>query len=287
MIQIVTDSSAHLYREEAEALGVTVVPMTYSLSGQQTLWESYMDDNGDYEQLVDSNMEKLRTSQASYASFMGEFMEILESGADILCLTISSRLSGTYGNASMAARDLAPERIQVVDSLTTSGGLYLMIAEARRLLNEGKTLQQTAAILNAMRGCVRINFTVDDIAPLRRSGRLGAVKLSISTILNIRPVLRCVDGSIISTGAVRGRSEQMKTLIETLPKEPCDCLVEGFLAEEQMAQLKAKVEQKGHRAMMRRVGPVLGIHLGRGCLGISWIDRSSEPCAALTDSPAG
>lgn len=287
MIQIVTDSSAHLYREEAEALGVTVVPMTYSLSGQQTLWESYMDDNGDYEQLVDSNMEKLRTSQASYASFMGEFMEILESGADILCLTISSRLSGTYGNASMAARDLAPERIQVVDSLTTSGGLYLMIAEARRLLNEGKTLQQTAAILNAMRGCVRINFTVDDIAPLRRSGRLGAVKLSISTILNIRPVLRCVDGSIISTGVVRGRSEQMKTLVETLPKEPCDCLVEGFLAEEQMAQLKAKVEQKGHRATMRRVGPVLGIHLGRGCLGISWIDRSSEPCAALTDSPAG
>jgi DegV family protein with EDD domain len=284
MIQIVTDSSAHLYREEAEAMGVTVVPMTYSLSGQQTLWESYMDDNGDYEQLVDLNMEKLRTSQASYASFMGEFMEILESGADILCLTISSRLSGTYGNASMAARDLAPERIQVVDSLTTSGGLYLMVKEARRLMDEGKTLQETAATLNAMRACVRINFTVDDIAPLRRSGRLGAVKLSISTILNIRPVLRCVDGSIISTGVVRGRSEQMKTLLETLPKEPCDCLVEGFLAEEQMAQLKAKVEQKGHRAMMRHIGPVLGIHLGRGCLGISWIDRSSEPCAAFADN---
>ena len=283
MIAIVTDSSAHLFREEAEALNVTVVPMTYSLSGQQTLWESYMESNGDYEHLVDANMERLRTSQASYASFMGEFLEILESGADILCLTISSRLSGTFGNASMAARDLAPERIQVVDSLTTSGGLYLMVREARRLLDEGKTLTETASILNAMRGCVRIAFTVDDIAPLRRSGRLGAVRLSISTILNIRPVPRCVDGSIISTGVVRGRGEQMKVLVDSLPKEPCDCLVEGFLADEQMAALKAKIEAKGHRAELRHIGPVLGIHLGRGCLGVSWIDRGSENCAALTE----
>lgn len=276
MIAIVTDSSAHLYREEAEALGVTVVPMTYSLSGQQTLWESYMDENGDYEQLVDANMEHLRTSQASYTAFMGEFLELLETGADILCLTISSRLSGTYGNASMAARDLAPERIQVVDSLTTSGGLYLMVREARKLLDGGMSLSETAAALNALRGSVKIAFTVDDIAPLRRSGRLGGVRLSISTILNIRPVLRCVDGSIIATGVVRGRSEQMKTLVDSLPKGGCDCIVEGFLAEEQMMTLKTRVESRGHRVTLRRIGPVLGIHLGRGCLGVSWIDRDEQ-----------
>ncbi len=273
MIAIVTDSSAHLFREEAEAMGVTVVPMTYSLSGQQTYHEGYMDENGDFEHLVDDNMERLRTSQASYAAFMGVFMELLESGADVLCLTISSRLSGTFGNASMAARDLAPERVQVVDSLTTSGGLYLMVREARRLLDEGATLSEAVAALNALKGCVRITFTVDDIAPLRRSGRLGGVRLSISTILNIRPVLKCVDGSIIATGVVRGRGNQLKTLTDSLPKESCDCLVEGFLADEQMEQLKARVELKGHRAEKRPVGPVLGIHLGRGCLGVSWIDR--------------
>jgi len=284
MIAIVTDSSAHLYREEAEALGVTVVPMTYTLSGQQPYWESYMDENGDYEQLVDANMERLRTSQASYAAFSNVFTELLESGADVLCLTISSRLSGTFGNASMAARDLAPDRIQVVDSLTTSGGLYLMVREARRLLDGGMALHEAAAALTALRGCVKIAFTVDDIAPIRRSGRLGAVRLSISTILNIRPVLRCVEGSIISTGVVRGRSEQLKTLVDSLPKEPCECLVEGFMAEEQMALLKAKVEAKGHRASIRRIGPVLGIHLGRGCLGVSWIDRISGACAAILDA---
>lgn len=283
MIAIVTDSSAHLYREEAEALGVTVVPMTYSLSGQQTYRESYMDENGDYEPLVDANMEKLRTSQASYAAFSNVFTELVESGAEVLCLTLSSRLSGTFGNAGMAARDLAPDRIQVVDSLTTSGGLFQMVREARRLLDGGMALPEAAAALAALRGCVRIAFTVDDIAPLRRSGRLGAVRLSISTILNIRPVLRCVEGAIISTGVVRGRGEQLKTLVESLPKQPCDCLVEGFMAEEQMAALKARAEAKGHRVGVRRIGAVLGVHLGRGCLGVSWIDRAGEACAAIVD----
>ncbi len=276
MIAIVTDSSAHLCREEAEALGVTVVPMSYSLEGKQPFLESYMDENGDYERLVESSIEHLRTSQAGYASFAGVFAELIESGADILCLTISSRLSGTFGNASVAAREFPAERIQVVDSLTTSGGLYQMVLEARRLLNEGRSLAETAAALNALRASVRIIFTVDDITPLRKSGRLGGVRLSISTILNIRPVLRCIDGSIVATGVVRGRSEQLKTLVDSLPKEPCDCLVEGFIAEEQMAALKAKVESKGHRVQVRHIGPVLGIHLGRGCLGVSWIDRGNE-----------
>ncbi len=276
MIAIVTDSSAHLFREEAEALGITVVPMNYSLEGKQPFLESYMDENGDYERLVESNIEHLRTSQAGLAAFAGVFAELIESGADILCLTISSRLSGTFGNASMAAREFPAGRIRVVDSLTTSGGLYQMLLEGRRLLNEGKSLEETADHLNALRARVRITFTVDDITPLRKSGRLGGVRLSISTILNIRPVLRCIDGSIVATGVVRGRGEQLKTLVDSLPKTPCDCLVEGFLAKEQMAALKARVEARGHRAQVRPIGPVLGIHLGRGCLGVSWIDRAES-----------
>lgn len=276
MIAIVTDSSAHLYREEAEEMGVTVVPLNYSLSGQQPFVESYMDENGDYEHLVDANMEKLRTSQASVAAFQGVFHELIASGADVLCLTISSRLSGTFGNAGMAAREFPADRIQVVDSLTTSGGLYLMVREARRMLDGGASLPEAAAALNALKGRVKIAFTVDDIAPLRRSGRLGGVRLSISTILNIRPVLRCVDGSIIATGVVRGRAEQLKTLSGSLPKGGGDCIVEGFLAEEQMQELKKRVEAAGYSVTLRRVGPVLGIHLGRGSLGVAWIDGDAE-----------
>jgi DegV family protein with EDD domain len=284
MIAIVTDSSAHLYRDEADEMGVTVVPMTYSLSGQQPFTESYMDENGDFERLFDGNMERLRTSQASFSSFLNVFRQLIDSGADVLCLTISSRLSGTFGNAGMAAREFPPERIQVVDSLTTSGGLYLMVREARRLLDGGAGLRETAAALNDLRHRVNITFTVDDIAPLRRSGRLGGVRLSISTILNIRPVLRCIDGSIVATGVVRGRSDQLNTLARSLPKGGGDCIVEGFLADEQVQALKKRVEALGYEAMARRVGPVLGIHLGRGCLGVCWIAAKAQGGSAKVKS---
>lgn len=272
MIAIVTDSSAHLCRAEAERLGVTIVPMSYSLPGQPAFNESYMDDNGDFERVVSQNMGLLRTSQATFAAFMSVFNDLVDAGAQVLCLTISSRLSGTYGNARMSAKETDPENIAVVDSLTTSGGLYLMILEARRMANQGMGLHEIARELRALRGSVRTTFTVDDITPLRRSGRLGSVRMSISTILNIRPVLKCVDGCIVSRGVVRGRHEQYKTLLNSLPPYPCRCVVEGFMAESQMKELKLRIEAAGHEVLLRRIGPVLGTHLGMGSLGVAWID---------------
>ncbi len=272
MIAIVTDSSAHLYRAEAERLGVTIVPMSYSLPGQPAFNESYMDDNGDFERVISQNIGLLRTSQATFSAFMSVFNDLVDSGAQVLCLTISSRLSGTYGNARMSAKETDPENIAVVDSLTTSGGLYLMILEARRMANQGMGLHEIARELRSLRSRVRTTFTVDDITPLRRSGRLGSVRMSISTILNIRPVLMCVDGCIVSRGVVRGRHEQYKTLINSLPATKCRCVVEGFMAETQMAELKLRIEVAGHEVLLRPIGPVLGTHLGMGSLGVSWID---------------
>ncbi len=272
MIAIVTDSSAHLYRAEAERLGVTVVPMSYSLPGQPPFNESYMDESGDYERVVSQNIDKLRTSQATFSAFMSVFNDLVDAGSQVLCLTMSSRLSGTYGNARMSAKETDPENIAVVDSRTTSGGLYLMILEARRMINSGMGLHEVARELREMRDRTRTTFTVDDITPLRRSGRLGSVRMSISTILNIRPVLKCVDGCIVSAGVVRGRHEQYKTLIKSLPATPCRCVVEGFMADSQMTDLRLRVEAAGHEVIQRKLGPVLGIHLGMGSLGVSWID---------------
>lgn len=275
MISIVTDSSAHLTRAEAQALGVTLVPMTYS-SGPLPYTESYIDQCGQFERLVAENMDRMRTSQATFSAFMSTFDDLAATGDEILCLTMSSRLSGTYGNARMAAQETAPERIQVVDSLTTSGGLYLMILEARKLIDRGLSLEAIARELCAMRGRVKIIFSVDDIQPLRRSGRLGGVRLSISTILNIRPLLQCIDGCIVSTGTVRGRNEQLRTLFQSVPAGQTACVVEGFLADEQVSALKQRLESAGHAVMRRAIGPVLGIHLGVGCVGAAWIESEGN-----------
>ena len=122
-------------------------------------------------------------------------------------------------------------------------------------------------------------FTVDDITPLRRSGRLGNVRMSISTILNIRPVLKCEDGCIVAGGIARGKHDQYKMLLTTLPAAPCRCVVEGFMANEHMTELKLRVEAAGHEVCVRKLGPVLGVHLGIGSLGLAWCESETADAA--------
>lgn len=272
MIAIVTDSSSYLTQAEAAALGVVMVPMSYSAAGS-SYQENFVDQNGHFEQLFDSAEETLRTSQATLNSFTTAFDSLRAKGYEVLCLTISSRLSGTYGNAVLAARDLGGKNIAVVDTLTTAAGLYLCIREARRLIDQGLSLAEVAQHITDLRSRVHLVFSVDDIGPLRRSGRLGGIKLSISTILNIRPMLKCQDGAIIATGITRGRHEQQRQLLRAVPRDVTDVVVEQFKAESQIGVLAKELRDAGKSVEMRTIGPVLSIHLGKGCLGVAWIDK--------------
>lgn len=276
MTIIVTDSTAYLTRSETTILGARVVNMSYSLDGRSLYTEGCIEENGPFEQTVSRYMGRLRTSQAGFSAFMSVFDDLILAGHDILCLTISSRLSGTYGNARMAARETAPDKIEVVDSLTAGGGLYLLIKEARRLLDAGMNVHEVAQHLRMVRGRVKTVFSVEDISALRRSGRLGNVKMSVATILNIKPMLKCADGGIISCGITRGRHEQLSTLIRFMGSFQGLVAVQSFQAPAQVRFLTQRLIQKGCRVADRKVGPVLGIHLGLGSIGLAWMEGAEE-----------
>ncbi len=272
MIAIVADSSVHLTREEARVMGVSVVPMHYDAEGMASRTEGYIGENGDCESLVERYAGRMHTSQATYADFMETFERLLARGCEILCLTISSRLSGNYGNAVTAARELGINRVRVVDSLSASGGMYLLARAARRMIDAGLGIARVEEVLTRLREGIHITFTVDDITPLRMSGRLSGVRLSVSTLLNIRPVFKLIGGAIVATGIARGLSDQFRALERNLPKFPCECVVEGFMAKEQTQTLLRRVEAAGHRAIWRHIGPVLGAHLGVGSMGLCWME---------------
>ena len=272
MTVIVTDSSAYLTREAAQRLGARVVPMTYSMAGSPALAEGYVDENGAFNRLI-SGGAALHTSQASMAGFVAAFQEIVDAGDDILCVTMSSRMSGTYSNAVFAAKEVAPERIRVVDSLITSAGLMQLIERARALLDAGKTLEETATALEALRGRVAMIFTVEDIEPLRRSGRIGSIKSSVSTILNIRPILSCKDGALVSSGIARGRNDQRRRLLQAVPAGVKKVYVIDYQAREHSGVLANALRLRGVEAQSCQLGPVLAIHLGAGSVGLSWIEE--------------
>lgn len=275
MTIIVTDSTAYLTRSETTILGVRMVNMSYSLDGRSLYTEGCIEENGACEQTVSRYMGRLRTSQAGFSAFMSVFDDLILAGHDVLCLTISSRLSGTYGNARMAAREASPDKIEVVDSLTTGGGLYLLIREARRLLDSGMNVHEVAKELRVVRGRIKTVFSVEDLAALRRSGRLGSVRMSVATILNIKPMLKCMDGGIVSCGITRGRHEQLSTLIRMMGAFDGLVVVQSFHAPAQVRLISQRLMQKGCRVAERKVGPVLGIHLGTGSIGLAWMEGAS------------
>ena len=270
MLAIVTDSSAYLSKREAHILGVHVVSMNYTVAGR-TYQEQCRGENGNYVSLL-KNAAKPVTSQAPISAYASVFQELVGQGFEVLCIVISSRLSGTFSSACAAAREVAPEHIHVLDSLSTAGGMYLLAEHARRLAECGLSLSQVAAVLERRRQGIHTAFSVDDMEALRRSGRIGLVRRSFGTILNLRPILALSDGAIVSQTVARGAVQQREALLGMIPEDASRVLVQYFGEASEALRLAHRIKAAFPSAgvFLREAGPILAVHLGSGTLGVTW-----------------
>lgn len=276
MIKIITDSTVYLKKQEAALLGVQVVPIPY-FAGNLGYQETYTDRNGSFEALLRSN-ETFTTSQPNVEAFLSIFEEELSRGSEVLCITISSRLSGTYSAAYVAARQTGSEKIAVFDSRLTAGGIYLLVCEARRLADAGEPLGSIVEQLVRIRETITIAFSVDDMAPLQRSGRIGFVRMSVRTILNQKPILLCRDGAVVSDSMARGQAEIIKKLADMVPPEAKGAVV-NYIENSRTASNLYHVLQERYPALpikLQKMGPVLGIHLGLQVVAVSYITDPPE-----------
>lgn len=273
MITLITDSTACMTRAEAELFGVRLVPMHYTIGGTSYL-ESFSDCNGNFEALLAQNSGT--TAQASVSDFTKVFQEIVGRGDEALCLVISSRLSGAYSSASIAALSVTPQRIAVVDSRTTAGGLTLLLKQAAKLARCGVSLKSIADSVKQMRKRTGTAFSVSSMDSLRRSGRLSVVRQSVNTILNIRPILLLDkdEGALVSGGTARGRSAQMQALADQVPENASEVLIQSLGSTAAPALLE-KVRAKLPHASITcgTLGPVLGVNIGLDAIGVSWISE--------------
>lgn len=273
MIVLVTDSTAYFTRGEARAQGVVQVPMSYAHEGRTTYTEGYADENGAMLAAVTGGPGHYTTAQASYAAFLSTLEDIVSRGHQALVLPISSRLSGTYANAYKAAQTLGDDRVAVVDSKTTAGALYLLLLKAREWIRQGASLGEAAQRAKEYREKTHTLFSVEDMSPLRRSGRLNVVRLSVSSILNIRPILKLAAGGVNAYALARGGQEQLRLLEEAAAKSQTPVVVQHCRAQEQADLLARRLRSRGVGVIQRGLGPVLAIHLGGGCLSVAWVEE--------------
>lgn len=272
MIHLVTDGTAGLPYGVALNLGARVVPVSYTLGDRQYA-ENYLDRNGDFDRLVAKGAGRMSTAHPPVSVFADFFRNLTRNGDQVLCLVISSRLSGTFSSASIAAAEAEPGQVRVVDSLSTAGGLALLVAEAGALIDQELSLEAVAERIQARRQDVGLVFSVNDMTNLRRSGRLGPVRQSIGNMLNVRPILTCDEGVVNARGVTRGSTQTIRALVGHLPEGVRKLIIHHQGERNDPAPLERALRERFPHCEMivRPVGPTLRIHLGEGFIGIAWL----------------
>jgi len=271
MITIVTDSSSYFKEKEALEAGIKLVPINYSVHSQQYS-ELFSDQNGDFESLLKSG-PRSSTAQPSIGAFLSCFERELAVGNEVLCIVISSRMSGTYRSACLAAERAANKGVAVFDSHSTAGGLYLLVKAAAKLVDQNLSLSEIVERLPAIRDRITVTFSVDSMLPLRKSGRIGFVRMGVSTILNIKPVLLCKDGAVEFDSIARGNTDVIKNLIGKISPDAQEIVI-NYIGSDQLAtDLYNMAKQSFPQAALtfQKMGPVLAIHLGQQVIAVSFI----------------
>ncbi len=285
MLALVVDSSCAITRDEARRLGCEMIPMTYTADGR-VCEETFMGENGDVAALLAAG-RITGTEGVSAASFAAVFRRLSARGDDVVCITISSRLSSTYRHACEAAdivrgelgrnTDRSPidglPRIAVIDSQTGVGGTEFIVRHARRLADEGCSFDELICGLEAYRSRQGTCFSVPDTDSLRASGRLAMVPMSVSTVLNRFPILTMCDGAVAHVGTARGNAALARAMVERVPAETHHVVIthygsRGPATAELLRAAKAALPDAQIR--VKEGGPILSYVLGPGAVSITW-----------------
>ncbi len=273
-VRIVTDSTADIPPQEAEALGITIVPLTVFFGD-----EAYLDnielDNARFYEKLQASKELPRTSQPAPAAFQEAYTRLIEAGADaIISVHLSAKLSGTYQSAC-TARDTLPEQmrkipIEIIDSQSISAGMGLALHKAAQEARQGATVEQIKAHLLDQFARTRIIAVLDTLEFVKRGGRIGAARAMLGNMLSVKPIISLKDGEVIPLEQPRTRSKAYARIAQIVSES-------GPLEEIAIAESNEEVGQQLAQALksvytgeiaIYKLGGVLGTHTGPGTVAV-------------------
>lgn len=211
--RIIVDSTADLLPEYKSR--VNVVPLMVRFDDEEFIDGVTIDHKTFYEKLVESDVLPT-TSQANPDAFMTEFEKAKEAGESAVVITLSSKLSGTYQSAVIAAADY--ENVYVVDSTSVAIGTGILVELALNLLDEGLDAKEIAERLEEEKKNIVIVALVDTLEYLKKGGRISKTVAFAGTVLNIKPVLSVIDGEIDMLGKARGSKMGNNLLVQEIEK---------------------------------------------------------------------
>jgi DegV family protein with EDD domain len=279
---VVTDSTASLPPEIAAGNSIEVVSLYVNFGGDRTERES--DLMADLDTLYDglrSAEQWPTTSQPSVGDFVAVYEPLLADGGEVVSIHISEGISGTCDSARQAAELLEKEgkggeRVRVVNSQSSAGGMGMITLGAARAAQRGEDGAAVAARADEVRESLKMWFAVDTLEFLKRSGRIGAASAWIGSTLKIKPILT-LDQEITPIERVRtsGRAfERLVAYAEERHEAGADAWVVQHIQSRDEAERLAERCRKVFESdplFVSEVGAVLGVHTGPGLLGVGGV----------------
>jgi DegV family protein with EDD domain len=277
VVRIVTDSACDLPPARAEAAGIEVVPLTIRF-GDEEYFDRVDLSHDEFWRKVATSPLLPETAAPSPGAFEERFRAMRAAGADaVLCVNLSSRLSGTMQSAQVAAKSLEGEiPVTVVDSMSVSMGLGNQCLLASEMAASGADLDTIAEAVRSTATRTRLFGALDTLEHLRRGGRIGGAQAMLGSMLSIKPVIEVRDGAVAEAGKVRTRGKSLAHLAAKLAAAKSPLRVYAFHAQapdidEFLDQVAAVVPR--NEIEIGEIGPVIGSHAGPRTIGLGWVDR--------------
>lgn len=246
-------------------------------------YEDYVDITAEefYEQVVKNPNIQLSTSQTSTGVITNVYEELKNDGCtDILVITVSSKLSGTFQGAVLASELVSDVNFHLIDSKSVSHGEAYLVFEAIRMIKNGKDIDQIVEKLEKMRDNVTIYILVDTLKYLIKNGRLSATSGFIGSLLKIKPLLKIEkDGSLLPFEKIRttkkARERLIQIVVEDLKSIDADVFIAYTNNKNEAEELRQELIKLTNVTKIDLVPltPVVGAHAGPGTIGLGFIKK--------------
>lgn len=276
---IVTDSTAYIPEDVRDRHNIHMIPLSV-LFGNESYREEIDLSTEDFFDMLRESEELPKTSQPSIGMFQELFQKLSLKYDAVVCIHLSSGISGTYQTATTAG-DMADDiEVHTFDSEISCMAQGFYVLEAAEMANNGATPDQIMTRLSEVKESLQAYFMVDDLTNLHRGGRLSGAQAFVGGLLQVKPVLHFVDTKIVPFEKIRTRKKALKRvkgLFEEVASEgePMKAtIIHANREEEGHAILDELQEQYPHvEFVLSYFGPVIGTHLGEGAIGIGWYKK--------------
>lgn len=273
-MKIVTDCAADLPNEELESMGIIQAPLYIQFpEGEVNSADITADEF--YNRLEAMRPAIPSTAQPSSGVFNEIYQKLARASKNILSIHVSSGLSGTINSARVGAEHIKEAVVNVIDSMTLSGGERFQVLAAARAAKSGWSLKAILERLERIRDTTEVIYTLDTLEYLARGGRIGRVQALMGSVLKLKPVIRVDhnDGKYSTVAKGRTITQNLGVIVDHIAEMYGSIplwatVLHGRFAESADAlaeSMRAKLNIK--KLEILRISPVLGVHTGPGIVG--------------------